>query len=44
VYGFGVEKVELVKMGQKAEHEFAGVNCGIMDQFTVGMGKKDHAI
>ncbi|MDA3881071.1 MAG: galactokinase [Prolixibacteraceae bacterium] len=44
VYGFGVEKVELVKMGQKAEHEFAGVNCGIMDQFASGMGAADSAI
>jgi galactokinase len=36
--------VELIKMGQKAEQEFAGVNCGIMDQFAVGMGKANHAI
>jgi galactokinase len=35
---------EMVQMSQKAEHEFAGVNCGIMDQFAVGMGKADHAI
>lgn len=44
VYGFGIDKVELAKMGQKAEHEFALVNCGIMDQFVSAMGKKDHAI
>ncbi len=31
-------------MGQSAENNFVGVNCGIMDQFAVGMGKKDHAI
>ncbi len=31
-------------MSQKAEQEFAGVNCGIMDQFAVGMGKANHAI
>jgi galactokinase len=31
-------------MSQTAEHEFAGVNCGIMDQFAVGMGKANHAI
>ena len=36
--------VELIKMAQKAEQEFAGVNCGIMDQFAVGMGKANHAI
>lgn len=43
-YSFGFNQVDLVKMGQKAEHEFAGVNCGIMDQFASGIGKKDHAI
>jgi len=36
--------VELVKLSQKAENQFVGVNCGIMDQFAVGMGKVDHAI
>jgi galactokinase len=36
--------LELVKMSQKAENEFVGMNCGIMDQFAVGFGKKDHAI
>jgi galactokinase len=34
----------MVKMGQKAENNFVGMNCGIMDQFAVGFGKKDHAI
>jgi galactokinase len=43
-YGFGIDRVELVKMGQKAEHEFAGVHCGIMDQFASGMGKKGKAV
>ena len=36
--------VEMVKMCQVAENKFIGVNSGIMDQFAVGMGKKDHAI
>ena len=40
----GLEKIELIKMSQKAEHEFAGVMCGIMDQFVSGMGKADHAV
>ena len=44
IYGFGIDRVELAKMGQKAEHEFALVNCGIMDQFVSAMGKKDHAV
>lgn len=40
----GLDMIELVKMSQNAEHEFAGVNCGIMDQFAVGMGEKNHAV
>ncbi len=44
MYGFGIDRIELAKMGQKAEHEYALVNCGIMDQFASAMGKKDHAI
>ena len=42
--GFEIEMIEIVKLGQKAENQFVGVNCGIMDQFAVGMGKKDCAI
>jgi galactokinase len=37
-------KLTMVKMAQKAEHEFAGVLCGIMDQFASVMGKEDHVI
>ncbi|HEY5371027.1 MAG TPA: galactokinase [Hanamia sp.] len=37
-------RVEMVKMSQTAEHEYAGVMCGIMDQFASMMGKKDHVI
>ena len=40
----GLDKVEMVKMAQKAEHEYPGVLCGIMDQFASMMGKKDHVI
>lgn len=40
----GLDVVELVKMSQRAENVFVGMNCGIMDQFAVGMGKKGHAI
>ena len=36
--------IEMVKLCQKTENIFIGVNSGIMDQFAVGMGKKDHAI
>jgi galactokinase len=42
--GTGIARVEMVKMAQKAEHEYAGVMCGIMDQFASAMGKKDHVI
>lgn len=35
---------DIALMGKKAENEFIGVNCGIMDQFAVAMGKKDKAI
>ena len=40
----GLMVLDLVKLSQKAENEFVGVSCGIMDQFAVGMGEKDHAI
>lgn len=40
----GFDRTELAKIGQQSEHEFAGVNCGIMDQFASAQGKKDHAI
>jgi galactokinase len=36
--------MELVKLSQQAENQFVGVNCGIMDQFAVGFGKKNHAL
>ena len=39
-----LDKFALVKISQKAEHEFAGVQCGIMDQFASMFGKKNHAI
>ncbi|MBR3647028.1 MAG: galactokinase [Paludibacteraceae bacterium] len=44
ILGAGYDKTELAKIGQLSEHEFAGVNCGIMDQFASAQGKKDHAI
>jgi galactokinase len=44
IFNAGFSTLELVKMSQKAENEFVGMNCGIMDQFAVGFGKKDHAI
>ncbi|MGL4969747.1 MAG: galactokinase, partial [Fusobacteriaceae bacterium] len=43
-FNLDIDMVDIVKLSQKAENQFIGVNCGIMDQFAVGMGKKDHAI
>ena len=42
--GLHLPKEELAHMAQKAEHEFAGVQCGIMDQFASLMGAKEHVI
>jgi galactokinase len=44
LFSLGIDKMELANMAQKAEHEFAGVQCGIMDQFASLFGKKDHVI
>ncbi|MBW6460315.1 MAG: galactokinase, partial [Bacteroidales bacterium] len=44
MFGWKLDIMELVHLSRKAENEFVGVNCGIMDQFAVGHGKKDHAI
>ncbi|HNU14436.1 MAG TPA: galactokinase [Chitinophagaceae bacterium] len=40
----GLDRLTMVQMAQKAEHEYAGVMCGIMDQFASMMGKKDYVI
>ncbi len=44
LYGFQVSGPETAKICQRAENEYVGMNCGIMDQFASAMGKKDHAI
>jgi galactokinase len=44
LFNAGLTTLEMVRMSQKAENEFVGMNCGIMDQFAVGFGKKGHAI
>ncbi len=43
-FGFEVSNQDLALIGQYSENNFNGVNCGIMDQFAIAMGKKDHAI
>lgn len=44
LFGCDIDMVEMVKLSQRAENQFIGVNCGIMDQFAIGMGRKDHAM
>ena len=44
LFGFDVTNEELAKIGQYSENNFNGVNCGIMDQFAIAMGKKGHAV
>lgn len=39
-----IDKMQLVKMSQLAEHEFAGVHCGIMDQFASMFGQEGNLI
>lgn len=38
----GTDKFELARIGQSTEHNYCGVNCGIMDQFASVFGKKGH--
>lgn len=44
VYNIDIDMISIAKLSQKVENEYIGVNSGIMDQFAVSMGKKDHAI
>lgn len=44
MFGFTVSNRELALIGQFSENQFNGVNCGIMDQFAIAMGKEGHAI
>jgi galactokinase len=44
IFKLNIPTLELVEISQKAEHTFAGVLCGIMDQFASMFGKKDHLI
>ena len=44
LFGFDLDSVRIALLGQKAENEFVGLSCGIMDQFASAMGRKDHAI
>jgi len=44
LFNAGRDTLDMVKMSQRAENDFVGMNCGIMDQFAVGFGRKDNAI
>lgn len=44
VFNLGLTKIQMAPLAQKAEHVYAGVHCGIMDQFASLFGKKEHAI
>lgn len=44
LFGLGLEKLDIVKLSQKAENEFVGNNCGIMDQYASVMSKTGHLI
>ncbi|OAV66807.1 Galactokinase [Bacteroidales bacterium Barb6XT] len=44
LFGLGIDKFELAKIGQSTEHNYVGVKCGIMDQFASIFGKKGSLI
>lgn len=44
LFGFNLERLDLVRLAQRAENEFVGVKCGIMDMFASVMGKEAQAI
>ena len=44
LFAFNRTQIELVQLSQRAENQFVGMNCGIMDQFAVGMGKVNYAV
>jgi len=43
-FHLGIDMFELVQIAQRVENQYVGVNCGIMDQFAIGMSKKNTAI
>lgn len=44
LFDLNINKFELAKIGQSTEHNYCGVNCGIMDQFASVFGQKGHLI
>ena len=44
LFDLKMERIPMIRLGQKVENEYIGVNSGIMDQFAIGMGRENHAI
>ncbi len=44
LFGFGLTELEIVHLGQRAEHNFVGTQCGIMDQYASVLGRKGNAL
>ena len=44
LYSLGISQTELAKIGQRAENQFVGCNCGIMDQLISAQGQAGHAL
>ncbi|RDW20712.1 galactokinase [Oceanobacillus chungangensis] len=44
LFELNIDRIDLIRIGQKVENNYIGVNSGIMDQFAIGMGKQNHAI
>lgn len=44
IFQLHIDRIDMIKLGQKVENDYIGVNSGIMDQFAIGMGKQDNAV
>jgi len=44
LFDLEIDRVQMIRLGQQVENDYIGVNSGIMDQFAIGKGKKDHAM
>lgn len=44
IFNLDIDRLDRVKLSQRAENQFVGVNCGIMDQFASAFGKQGHVI
>lgn len=44
LFDISIDRLDMIKLGQRVENEYIGVKSGIMDQFAIGKGKKHHAI